>query len=480
MRKIFLFILLFSIPMGLFAQKQFSFKDGKFKIVQFTDIHWMHNAPGCAKTIATIQAVLAKEKPDIAILTGDVVTYDPALEGWKAIIEIFEEAKMPFAVTMGNHDAEYLTKDVMYDILLKSPFFVGEKGPKDIKGCGNGIIPVYDSAGKKNVSALLYCIDSNDYPPVDKYGHYDWIHFDQIAWYRNQSTKYTQQNGGKPLPALAFFHIPLIEYNNVVGRNTTLGVKKETGVSSSTINTGMFASFLDMQDVMGVFVGHDHDNDYIGMEYDIALAYGRVTGTDAYGEFERGGRVIELYEGKSQFNTWISTPSASEYVYYYPSGLSSLDEETMKFLPAKNVNPKKHGVEYSYYEGKFKHTDQIASGTKLKEGTMKNISIMEAPVEDHFAYDFRTLMNISEKGVYRFQTFCDDGSKLFIDGQLVVDNDGGHSARRTGGKVALEAGFHELRVLYFEDYMGQSLEISISGRNMKETILPDNMLYLPK
>ena len=49
----------------------------------------------------------------------------------------------------------------------------------------------------------------------------------------------------------------------------------------------------------------------------------------------------------------------------------------MEFLPAKTVKPKKHGVAYTYYEGKFKHTDQIVSGTKVKEGTMKNISIQE-------------------------------------------------------------------------------------------------------
>ena len=111
---------------------------------------------------------------------------------------------------------------------------------------------------------------------------------------------------------------------------------------------------------------------------------------------------------------------------------------------------------------------------------MKNFSIKEAPVEDHFAYDFRTLVKIPEKGVYRFYTFSDDGSRLFIDGQEVVDNDGGHSARRAGGKIALDAGYHELRVLYFEDYMGQALEVSFSGREIMETLLPDDMLYLPK
>lgn len=482
MKKILILILVLLgiVPTGMFAGRQFSFnKDGKFKIVQFTDIHWMPNSPKCAETTATIQAVLKAENPDFAILTGDVVTYDPALKGWKAIVKIFEDAKMPFTVTMGNHDAEYLTKDVIYDFLMKSPYYVGDKGPKEIMGCGNCAIPVYDSKGKNKVEAVLYSMDSNDYKPVNKYGEYDWIHFDEIEWYRNQSAQFTRNNGGKPVPSLMFFHIPLMEYKNIIGRDTTVGTDGE-GIAGADINSGMFASLVDMQDVMGVFVGHDHDNDFVGMEYGITLGFGRVTGADAYGELQRGARIIELREGKPRFNTWVRTPSGREFTYYYPSELTSTEEETMTYLPAKNVNPKEHGVAYTYYEGKCKHTDQIASCKKVKEGTMKNFSIKEAPVEDHFAYDFRTLVKIPEKGVYRFYTFSDDGSRLFIDGQEVVDNDGGHSARRAGGKIALDAGYHELRVLYFEDYMGQALEVSFSGREIMETLLPDDMLYLPK
>jgi hypothetical protein len=154
-----------------------------------------------------------------------------------------------------------------------------------------------------------------------------------------------------------------------------------------------------MQDVMGVFVGHDHDNDYIGMEHDIALAFGRVTGADAYGEFERGARVIELHEGAFRFDTWIRTPSSKAFTYYFPSGLSSVDEENMKYFQAKSVQPQKQGVAYNYYQGTFKRTNQIASATKAEEGTMRNISITGALAEDHFAYEFRTWIR-NQKGVF--------------------------------------------------------------------------------
>ena len=99
---IFLFVLSGCVPAVVFAQQQFSFKDGKFKIAQFTDLHWTPRSLACTETEATICAVLKAEHPDIAILSGDVVTEDPAIDGWKSVIRIFDEAKVPFVVTMGN------------------------------------------------------------------------------------------------------------------------------------------------------------------------------------------------------------------------------------------------------------------------------------------------------------------------------------------------------------------------------------------
>lgn len=451
-------------------------KDGQFKIAQFTDIHWDNKSSNCIKTTEVIKHVLETEKPDIAILTGDIVTTTPAKEGWMSIAKIFADAKTPWALTLGNHDAETgVTRDEIFDMLAGLPFFVGEKGEK-MTGAGNYVLPILNSANSKT-NALLYCIDTNNKPPVHKYGHYDWIHFDQIAWYRKTSENYTAQNNETPLPALAFLHIPFQEFKNVVGKETTIGIKKE-GVASSDINSGMFCSFVEKKDVMGVFAGHDHDNDYIGVEKDIALAFGRTSGVDAYGKLERGSRIILMYEGKDKFDTWVRTKSGTEFMYYYPSGLSSLDETAADYLPAKNVKPKQQGVNYKYYEGKFKSVDELANAKSLKQGVLKNISLSPATALDSMAFEFKAWIKIPEKGVYRFYTYSDDGSKLFIDGKMIVNNDGSHSGRRKDGKIALESGFHEIKILYFEDYMGEVLEVGYSGRNIKEDVLPDNILFI--
>lgn len=466
------------ILLGAYAQKSIAFREGKLKIVQLTDIHWDPQSKNCAQTAKTIETVLALEKPDIAMLTGDVVTEKPGPEGWKAIIALLEKAQVPFTVMMGNHDAEVMPKREIYDLLAQSPYFIGEKGPATIHGCGNYVVPVY-GADHKTAKALLYCIDSNDYPESKDYGTYDWIHFDQIAWYRQTSARFTKENGGNPLPALAFFHIALPEYDAIPNNGTMLGEKNE-GSGASKINSGLFASFIEMGDVMGAFVGHDHDNDFIGTHYQIALAYGRVTGTDAYGDLERGMRVIELKENERSFDTWVRTPSKKGDIFYYPSGLTSLDEEQMSYLPATTTKAGKPGVAYTYYEGKFKSTADVLKAKPVKEGTFRNFSIKEAAADDHFGYQFRSQINIPEKGVYKFHIYSDDGARLFIDGQEVIDNDGSHSAGEATGKVALEKGFHEICVIYFEDYMGQALEIGITGKNLPKQVLPDGMLFLPE
>ncbi|WP_165041840.1 PA14 domain-containing protein [Dysgonomonas sp. ZJ709] len=454
-------------------------KKGQFKIAQFTDLHWIHGSPNSIKTAETIKHVLETEKPDVAILSGDVVWKDSVKEGWLTVAKIFEEAKTPWAITLGNHDSEDdLTRDGVFEFLEGMPYYIGEQG-EELTGCGNYSLPILSSQGSK-IAAVLYCVDSNDYPADQKLGHYDWIHFDQIDWYRKTSDKYTAQNNGKPLPSLAFFHIPLPEYKEIIGKDTTHGAKNEEGVSSPVVNSGFFCSLMEKGDVMGTFVGHDHDNNYIGILHDIALAYGRVTGADAYGDFERGARIITMYEGENQFDTWIRTKSGTDLLYYYPSGISAQEEASAQYMPAIKTNPKKQGVAYTYYEGRIKSTDRIASLTPLKTGIINNISLAPASAQDSFAFEFKTLIKILERGMYRFYTHSDDGSKLFINGKLVVDNDGSHNARRREGKIALEAGYHELKVLYFEDYMGESLEVGISSRSILEIPIPDNMLYVPE
>lgn len=461
----------------VYAQPEPAFHDGHFKLVQFTDMHLKPFDATTDTTFETIRAIVKAEQPDMAILTGDVVCYDPATDGWQQVCALMEELELPFTVAMGNHDAEYLTKDSIYTILMKSPMYVGDKGPADIHGCGNSAIAIKGTSGAP--AAVIYSIDSNDYQPNHKLGYYDWIHFDQVKWYRDTAEKFKEENGGTPLPALAFFHIPLQEYREVIDDDKTFGHKREGAGAPPALNTGLYASMCETGDVMGVFAGHDHNNDFVGMNRDIALGFGRCTGSEAYGDFTRGARVFDIYEGTPRFDTWVVTPEGREHKWYYPSGINEKDELEMTYLPAVEHNDTVHGVDYIYYEGIMKHTSAISDDKEKSRGSMAYWDISAAPAEDHFAYRFKTRLYVPEREVYRFYTYSDDGTVLFIDGKEIVNNDGGHSTRRREGKAALEAGYHDVDLLYFEDYMGQHLEVGMSGKEMPEAIIPASALFRP-
>lgn len=454
------------------------FKNGKFKIAQFTDIH-LHPADKKSEPVAdSLLAVLAKESPDLVIMTGDIVTHQPAVQGWQYIMEMMAKAGIPYAVTMGNHDPEVMQRDSIYDILASGPLFVGEKGPEGLQGCGNYILPILATDSDK-VEALIYCMDSGDYSDVEKIEGYAWIKNSQIEWYRTNSQLYTELNGGEPLPALAFFHIATPEYRDINENTNMYGCNKEgSGIGAPIVNSGFLLSCLEMGDVMGMFVGHDHDDDYIGQKHGIALAYGRVSGFNAYGDLPRGARIIELREGERSFDTWISTPAGVELKYYYPTGITQ-DDLAGEHLAARNISAKKQGVAYTYYEGTYKNMkDFPQAGKRVGDGTKENFSIAGA-AEDHFAYDFKALIDIPQRDVYIFHITCDDGAQLYIDGKLVVDNGEAHSASKPkSGKVALDKGLHDIRVIYYENYMGETLKLDIESREIPRQPIPDNMLYL--
>ncbi|MDR0560993.1 MAG: metallophosphoesterase family protein [Prevotellaceae bacterium] len=296
------------------------FRDGKFKIVQFTDIHYnpVSDKPREVDIEEIISRVLDAEKPDMVVYTGDIVTGKQDKQGWDKVLKPVIDRKIPYAVTLGNHDDEYgdWKRPQIAEYLEKQPFSLFQKGAKNIKGAGNFVLKVLNSNGK--AAAVLYCMDSNAYGKVDDKKGWDWFDFNQVEWFRKISLKLTAGNGGKPYPALAFFHIPLQEYRmlfdtvsiNYFERPAKLPVYGERleRECPGIFNTGMFAAMALAGDVMGTFVGHDHTNNYIGLLDGIALAYGCNTGV--WNTLKSGGgRVIELHENQRSFDTWIRLAS---------------------------------------------------------------------------------------------------------------------------------------------------------------------------
>jgi alpha-L-fucosidase len=68
---------------------------------------------------------------------------------------------------------------------------------------------------------------------------------------------------------------------------------------------------------------------------------------------------------------------------------------------------------------------------------------------EHVAQRFQGFLDAPESELYRFALSSDDGSKLWIDGTLVVDNDGLHVAGEKQGAIALGKGLHGIEVVWF-------------------------------
>lgn len=278
--------------------------DGTFKIAQFTDIHFKPGVPESQAAIELIIYVLETEKPDMVVFTGDIVTGKPAREGWKAILAPVTDRNVPFAVTLGNHDDEHdMTRAEIMKMLSGYPGFAGKYTSVKAEN-GDCVIPLKGSEND-STEALLYCMDSNAYTTLETVGKYGWFLYDQVNWYREQSSRFAGEVKSA-LPALAFFHIPLPEYREAFdSKAKRVGVRKEDECSP-VINTGIFAAMRIAGDVLGTFVGHDHVNNYIVNHHGIALAYGMFSGgKTTYTPKTNGSRIIVLEQGARRFQTWL-------------------------------------------------------------------------------------------------------------------------------------------------------------------------------
>ncbi|MBD2866379.1 MULTISPECIES: metallophosphoesterase family protein [Paenibacillus] len=288
-------------------EKKLRFReDGTFKIVQFTDLHWHNGDEKDQSTLQLTEKIIAKEQPDLVVYTGDVIgsmqSVHPPVSFLQAT-EAPERLGVPWTVVFGNHDADKkdFDKEELMEAVLTRQHCFAKAGPSELHGLGNHALTV--TARDGSAGGALFMLDSGQYDGDD----YEWIHTDQIQWYVKTSEA-MRHRWGRTIPALAFFHIPLPEYDTVWETGNCVGRKGEK-VCSPKLNSGFFTAMVEQGDVMATFVGHDHVNDYCGEYRRIRLCYGLKTGYNGYPHndpaFKRGGRVIVLHENERRFDTWL-------------------------------------------------------------------------------------------------------------------------------------------------------------------------------
>ena len=159
---------------------------------------------------------------------------------------------------------------------------------------------------------------------------------------------------------------------------------------------------------------------------------------------------------------------------------SAIVTEAIKTYVWKNglkITEPKPGVVFKYYEPAGKIDLTSICGTPVESGVANIFSTEKKKKGERFAFDFSGYIKIDKDGMYSFFTDSDDGSKLFIDEEEVVNNDGDHGATEKTGKAALKKGFHKISVVYFDSGGGNSLKVSYQPAGGSKKEIPASILY---
>jgi len=149
------------------------------------------------------------------------------------------------------------------------------------------------------------------------------------------------------------------------------------------------------------------------------------------------------------------------------SGISAKNLKKVSPLKSKNVVVKHNGVNYSYFEGAWDSIPDFSRLDTVRRGCLNNFSIDNRLQDDNFGFVFKSFIKIPKTEVYGFSTDSDDGSRLFIDNKLIVDNNGLHGLQKAEGFIPLAKGFHSLRVEYFEKGGGNELYVRWRKKDKK-------------
>ncbi len=136
------------------------------------------------------------------------------------------------------------------------------------------------------------------------------------------------------------------------------------------------------------------------------------------------------------------------------------------------------GLQYLYFEGKWDKLPDFSKMKPLKTGTVTRFDrSAKNKLGEEFGFVFQGFVKVPKDDIYTFYISSDDGSQLWLDQQLLVDNDGLHGMGGKSAEVALAEGYHEIWVRYFENSGGDDLSVHWKVGGGKKEAIPENALF---
>ena len=145
------------------------------------------------------------------------------------------------------------------------------------------------------------------------------------------------------------------------------------------------------------------------------------------------------------------------------------------------VDPDKNGITWSLFRGVYKKLPDFDNMKPASAGNVFQFGLKKIAVpENDFALQLKSFIQIDKEGEYTFYLTSNDGSKLFIDDQLLVDNDGEHGTKEVSNSLQLKKGRHAIRIDYFQSGGSKALLVTYSSDRMKNQPIPGSVLFKSK
>lgn len=270
-----------------------------FKIMLLTDIHYGVEANIKEQNDQIKRMVDNEKKIDLIVIDGDSFL-DANKSIVNSFVDFFDSLNIKWAYTFGNHDLQgdydyyYINEKISE---AKNSVFVDFKDD-NIYGLTNYFI---DLKAGNDIKYRLYIIDSNTYFYTGLKYSYDVIHDDQLEHIKNIYSSTQDKPEG-----LAFFHIPLIEFQEaydeaIEKKHKYQGLNNEKCCPGYK-NNGAY-DVLKSIGVKAIFCGHDHLN-YSDVNYndEMILSYGVKTTNLIYHDDEiMGYKMITLPNNPESF-----------------------------------------------------------------------------------------------------------------------------------------------------------------------------------
>jgi hypothetical protein len=154
--------------------------------------------------------------------------------------------------------------------------------------------------------------------------------------------------------------------------------------------------------------------------------------------------------------------------------------DVLPLTPATNVINTESGASVSYFE--IPESGLLPNFAALTPYLVTSVPNVNFPSTDGaFATSgrvelvgaiFEGWVDIPTSGLWTFYTESDDGSKIYVNGSLLVNNDGLHGMVEKSGSVGLGAGKHRVRIEFFENYGGAGEIVRWAGPGVSKAVIP--------